>query len=51
MSLASIFIEQIIVLIAHAVSGIYSSDLKYNKKITWCIWSIWIVLQEGLWCF
>ena len=51
MSLASIFIEQIIVLIAHAVSGIYSSDLKYNKKITWCIWGVWIVLQESLWCF
>ena len=38
-------IEFVLVLISHAVAGIYSSTLKYTKKITYTIWMIWIVLQ------
>ena len=47
----SILIEQLIILIAHAVSGIYSSELKYSKKTTFVIWGIWLMVQGGLWCF
>lgn len=38
----------IILLVAHAAAGIYSSCLKYSKKATFIIWGIWIVLQCGL---
>ena len=38
----------LIVLVAHAASGIYSSTLKYSKKITYLIWGTWIVLQTML---
>lgn len=41
-------LEVLIVLVAHAVSGMYSSTLKYSKKITYLIWGIWIVLQGVL---
>lgn len=51
MAIASVIIEQLIVLAAHAVSGIYSSNLKYSKKTTFFIWGIWIVLQANLWVF
>ena len=40
--MASTIIEFILVLIAHAAAGIYSSTLKYSKKITYIIWGIWI---------
>ena len=46
-----VLIELLAVLIAHAVSGIYSSDLKYGKKATIAIWSIWLALQGSIWCF
>jgi hypothetical protein len=37
--------EQLVVLVAHAISGIYSSDLKYSKKTTFFVWGIWVVFQ------
>ena len=41
-------VEFVILLIAHAIAGIYSSTLKYNKKTTYFIWGGWIVLQTAL---
>ena len=41
-------VEFILLLIAHAVAGIYSFTLKYSKKITYIIWGTWVVLQTGL---
>ena len=51
MDIISVLIEQSFILVAHAISGIYSSNLKYSKKTTLAIWSIWLVLQGCLWCF
>ena len=41
-------VEFILLLIAHAAVGIYSSTLKYNKKITYTVWGTWVVLQTAL---
>ena len=41
-------VEFILLLIAHAAAGIYSSTLKYSKKITYIVWGTWVVLQTGL---
>ena len=41
-------VEFIILLIAHAAAGIYSSTLKFSKKITYIIWGTWIAMQTGL---
>ena len=41
-------IEFILICMAHAVAGIYSSTLKYSKKITYIIWGIWVLLQSAL---
>ena len=49
--MASTIIEIILVLIAHAVSGIYSSTLKYNKKLIFIVWGSWVVLQSVLLCY
>ena len=38
----------ILILMAHAVSGIYSSTLKYSKKTTFTVWGAWVVLQSVL---
>ena len=38
----------IILLIAHAAAGIYSSTLKYSKKTTFTIWGIWVLVQGVL---
>ena len=51
MATISVLIEQLFILVAHAISGICSSNLKYSKKTTFVIWSIWLVLQGCLWCF
>ena len=40
-------IELILILAAHAAAGIYSSTLKYSKKITFIIWGAWIALQTA----
>ena len=39
-------IELMLILVAHAAAGIYSSTLKYSKKTTYVIWGAWIVLQS-----
>ena len=44
-------VEFILLLIAHAVAGIYSSTLKYSKKVTNIIWGAWVFLQTGLLLF
>ena len=41
-------IQFILLLIAHAAAGIYSSTLKYSKKTTYIIWGTWVVLQTAL---
>ena len=41
-------VEFILLLIVHAAAGIYSSTLKYSKKITYIVWGTWVVLQTGL---
>ena len=41
-------VEFILLHIAHAAAGIYSSTLKYSKKITYIVWVTWVVLQTGL---
>ena len=46
--MAGTIVEFIILLIAHAAAGIYSSTLKYSKKTTYIIWGTWIVLQTAL---
>ena len=51
MATISVLIEQLFILVAHAISGIYSSNLKYSKKTTFIIWGIWLSLQGCLWCF
>lgn len=38
----------IILLLAHAAAGIYSSTLKYCKKTTYIVWGAWIMLQTVL---
>ena len=45
MAMISLIFEQLVVLVAHAISGIYSSDLKYSKKTTFSVWGIWVVFQ------
>jgi len=40
--------EFIILLIVHAVAGIYSATPKYSKKTTYIVWGAWIVLQTAL---
>lgn len=45
MAMISFMFEQLVVLVAHAISGIYSSDLKYSKKTTFFVWGIWVVFQ------
>ena len=40
-------IELILILVAHAAAGIYSSTLKYSKKTTYIIWGTWIALQTA----
>ena len=44
-------IELILIFVAHAVAGIYSSTLKYTKKTTCIIWGAWIALQTALLVF
>ena len=41
-------VEFILLLVAHAAAGIYSSALKYSRKVTYLIWGIWITVQSGL---
>ena len=41
-------IEFILLLVAHAAAGIFSSTLKYSEKTTYIIWGTWVVLQTAL---
>ena len=41
-------VEFILLFVAHAAAGIYSSTLKYGKKVTYTIWGTWVVLQTAL---
>ena len=41
-------IQFVLLLIAHAAAGIYSSTLKYSKKFTYILWGIWVLLQTVL---
>ena len=41
-------IEFIILLLSHAAAGLYSSEMKYSKRIVHLIWGIWVSLQIGL---
>ena len=41
-------IELILILVAHAIAGIYSSTLKYSKKTTYIVWGVWIAFQTTL---
>ena len=44
-------IQFILLLVAHAAAGIYSSALKYSKKTTHIIWGTWVALQTALLCY
>ena len=44
-------LESILILVAHAAAGIYSSSLKYSQRITYIIWGTWIVLQTSLFIY
>lgn len=41
-------IKFVILLVSHAVAGIYSSTIKYSKKATYIIWCIFILIQTIL---
>ena len=41
-------IQFILLLVAHAAAGIYSSTLKYSKKFTYMVWGVWVALQTAL---
>lgn len=46
--MTEMMIQFILLLLAHAAAGIYSSTLKYSKKTTYIIWGTWVVLQTAL---
>ena len=46
--MAGTIIQFILLLIAHAAAGIYSSTLKYSKKTTYIIWGTWVAIQTAL---
>ena len=46
--MAGTIIQFVLLLMAHAAAGIFSSTLKYSKKTTYMIWGAWAVLQTGL---
>ena len=41
-------VEFVLVLVAHAAAGIYSSTLKYSKRATYIVWGVWVALQSAL---
>ena len=41
-------VEFILLLVAHAAVGIYSSPLKFSKRVTYIIWGTWVVVQTAL---
>ena len=45
MNLISSLVEFLIILISHSICGIYSSTLKYSKKISYFVWAMWMFFQ------
>ena len=45
MDLISSLVEFLIILISHSICGIYSSTLKYSKKISYFVWAMWMFFQ------
>ena len=45
--MAGTILSFIILLVAHASAGIYSSTPKYSKRTTYIIWGVWIAIQCG----
>lgn len=41
-------VEFILLLLAHSAAGIYSSTLKYSKKVTYTVWGIWVAAETVL---
>ena len=41
-------VEFVLLLVAHAIAGIYSSTLRYSKKVTYVIWGAWIAVQSAI---
>ncbi len=41
-------VEFVLLLVAHAAAGIYSSTLKYSKRFTYTVWGLWVALQTSL---
>lgn len=35
-------------LLSHAAAGIYSSTLKFSKRVVYAIWGIWVAFQIGM---
>ena len=48
MNYVGVLIEFVLLSLAHAAAGIYSSTLKYSKKVTYIIWGVWVVIQSSL---
>lgn len=46
--MAGTILEFIILLVAHASAGIFSSTLKFSKKTTYIIWGAWVLAQIAL---
>ena len=49
--MGAVILEFVILLVAHAAAGLYSADLKYNKKVTYAIWGAWVIVQTGVMYF
>ena len=40
--------ELILLLVSHAIAGIFASTPKYSKKVTGIIWGTWVLFQTTL---
>ena len=48
MNLIPTLLEFLVILISHSICGIYSSTLKYSKKITCFLWAMWVFFQGAV---
>ena len=46
--MAGTIVGFILLLVAHAIAGIYSSTLKYSKRNTYIVWGVWVSVQTAL---
>ena len=46
--MAGTIVGFILLLVAHAIAGIYSSALKYSKRNTYIVWGVWVTVQTAL---